>query len=184
MAITLAHRFTVEDYFRMAETGILPPDARVELIEGEIIDMLPIGPFHSGALNQLVRDFSALASGRWLVSFQAPIHLGDSSLPEPDLMLLRPAADNYKSFHPKPEDVYLVIEVSDSSLVFDRETKLPLYAKAGIEEAWILNVPQKQLEIYQQPNALGYESKTILTDGEAAPVRFPDAVIQVRELVN
>ncbi|MCB1229184.1 MAG: Uma2 family endonuclease [Verrucomicrobiae bacterium] len=184
MAVTLAHRFSVDDYFRMAETGILSPDARVELIEGEIIDMLPIGPFHSGALNQLVRDFSAQAEGRWLVSCQSPIHLNVSSLPEPDLMLLRPTTDHYKSAHPIPEDVYLVIEVSDSSLIFDRETKLPLYAKAGIEEAWILNVPQKQLEIYRQPNALGYESQTILTDGEAAPFRFPDAVIQVRELVN
>lgn len=184
MAVTLAHRFSVEDYFRTADTGILPRDARVELIEGEIIDMLPIGPFHSGALNQLTRDFSRFADGRWLVSCQGPLHLGSSSLPEPDLMLLKPIPDLYKSAHPTAADVYLIIEVSDSSLVFDRETKLPLYARAGIEEAWILNVPQKQLEIYRQPHALGYESKSVLTTGEAAPARFPDAVIRVEELVN
>lgn len=184
MSVALAHRFNVQEYFRMAETGILPPEARVELIEGEIIDMLPIGPFHSGVLNQLTREFSNLAGGRWLVSCQSPVFLSETSLPEPDLMLLRPSTDNYKSAHPKSEDVFLVIEVSDSSLLFDRETKLPLYARAGIEEAWILNVPQKQLEVYRKPNALGYESKAVLTEGDVAPAQFPDAFVDVRELVN
>ncbi len=184
MAVTLAHRFSVEDYFRMADTGILPRDARVELIEGEIIDMLPIGPFHSGSVYRLNRKFVQLSMGRWLVASQGPVQLSASDMPEPDVMLLRPAPDDYTASHPTAADVYLVIEVSDSSLVFDRETKLPLYARAGIEEAWILNVPQKQLEIYRQPHALGYESKSVLTTGEAAPARFPDAVIRVEELVN
>ena len=178
------HQFKVPEYTRMAETGILVPDARIELVEGRIWKKSPIGPFHSGVLNQLTREFSNLAGGRWLVSCQSPVFLSETSLPEPDLMLLRPSADNYKSAHPKSEDVFLVIEVSDSSLLFDRETKLPLYARAGIEEAWILNVPQKQLEVYRKPNALGYESKTVLTEGEVAPAQFPDAVVDVRELVN
>jgi Uma2 family endonuclease len=184
MPAMLTHRFTVEEYFRMAETGILKPDARVELIDGEIVDMMPIGPFHSGALSQLSAFFQLKSHGRWLVWNQSPLRLDKHDVPEPDLMLLKPASHHYKSAHPTPEDVFLIIEVSDSSLVFDQNIKLPLYARAGIEEVWILNVPQKQIEVYRQPHFMGYESKTILRDGEVAPVRFPDASVAVPELVN
>lgn len=184
MTVALTHRFTVDDYHRMAETGILKPGAKVELIDGEIVDMLPIGPFHSGSVYLLSQWFSDRACARWLVATQGPLQLGESDMPEPDLMLLRPSQDHYRSRHPVAEDVLLVIEVADSSLTFDQNVKLPLYAKAGIAEVWILNVPQKQLEIYRQPQFLGYESKTILQTGEAAPARFPDATIDVRQLVG
>ena len=184
MTVALTHRFTVDDYHRMAETGILKPDAKVELIDGEIVDMLPIGPFHSGSVYLLSQWFSAKAVARWIVATQGPLQLGDSDLPEPDLMLLRPSQDHYRSRHPVAEDVFLIIEVADSSLTFDQNVKLPLYAKAGIEEVWILNAPQKQLEIYRQPQFLGYESKTVLKQGEIAPARFPDATIDVGQLVG
>lgn len=184
MPVALTHRFTIEEYFRMAESGILKPEAKVELIDGEIVDMLPIGPFHSGSVTRLTRAFNRISKDRWLVASQAPLHLGKHSMPEPDVMLLRPSKDDYTTRHPEPGDVFLIIEVSDSSLAFDQSTKLPMYAKAGIEEVWILNVPQKQLEIYRQPQFFGYESKTILRDGEAAPARFPDASVSVESLVN
>ena len=184
MTVALTHRFTVDDYHRMAETGILKPDAKVELIDGEIVDRLPIGPFHSGSVYRLTRWFSQKANGRWLVASQGPLQLGDSDMPEPDLMLLRPTVDDYTTRHPVAGDVFLIIEVADSSLTFDQNVKLPLYAKAGIEEVWILNAPQKQLEIYRQPQFLGYESKTVLKQGEIAPARFPDATIDVGQLVG
>ena len=103
----------------MAETGVLKPDARVELLDGKIIDMSPIGPFHGGMVNRLIRWFSTHARGRWLVSAQNPLRLDDYSEPEPDLMLLRPAPDDYTSRHPLPEDVILPIEVSDTTLDYD-----------------------------------------------------------------
>lgn len=184
MPATLTHRFTVDEYYHMAETGILKPGARVELIEGEIVDMMPIGPFHSGSVYRLTRIFSRLSKSRWLVASQGPLRLDKHNEPEPDLMLLRPAKDDYTSAHPGPDDVFLVIEVADSSLAHDQTTKLPLYARFGIEEVWILNVPQKQLEIYRAPNFLGYESKTILHEGKAAPARFPDAEVDVAELLS
>jgi Uma2 family endonuclease len=184
MPAAQTHRFSVEDYYRMAETGILKPDARVELIEGEIVDMIPIGPFHSGSVYRLNRLFSRLAKTRWLVASQGPLRIDQHNEPEPDLMLLRPSADDYTSAHPTPEDVFLLIEIADSSLAHDQATKLPLYARSGIEEVWILNVPQKQLEVYRQPHFLGYDSKIILQQGEAAPAAFPDALIKVEDLVN
>jgi len=184
MPVALTHRFTVEDYFRMAEADVFPPGAKVELIDGEVVDMLPIGPFHSGSVTLLTEWFNRLSKDRWLVASQAPLHLGKRDMPEPDVMLLRPSPDHYRTNHPTSADVYLIIEVSDSSLAYDQHTKLPMYAKAGIEEAWILNVPQKQLEIYREPGHSGYQSKTVLQDGEIAPALFPDALVQVDKLVN
>lgn len=184
MVAAQTHRFTVSDYHRMAETGILEPRARVELIEGEIVDILPIGPFHSGSGYRLIRHFSRLAAGRWLVASQGPLRIDKHNEPEPDLMLLRPAADDYTQNHPTPEDVFLLIEIADSSLDFDRKTKLPLYARAGIAEVWILNLPQKQLEVYRQPHRLEYETQSIHTKGEVAPAAFPDAVLAVETLLD
>ncbi|WP_395743134.1 Uma2 family endonuclease [Prosthecobacter sp.] len=126
MSASITHRFTVEDYYRMAETGILKPDARVELIEGEILDMLPIGPFHAGAGSELNALFASLAQGRWLVWNQYPLRIDEHSEPQPDLMLVRPPAKKYKQSHPAPEDVILLVEIADSTLRRDREIKLPL----------------------------------------------------------
>ncbi len=184
MPVALTHRFTVEDYFRMAESGVFAPGAKVELIDGEIVDMLPIGPFHSGSVTRLIRFFNQVSRDRWLVACQAPLQVGDHDMPEPDLMLLRPSEADYTRRHPQPADVYLVIEVSDSSLAYDQHTKVPMYARAGIPEVWILNVPQRQLEIYREPDFSGYASKTVLRDGEASPVLFPDAAVQVAGLLS
>src|ERR1700733_15721339 len=150
------HRFSVKDYYRMAETGVLRPDARIELLDGEIIDMSPIGPFHGGVVRRLTRLFTLLSKDRWLLSPQNPLRLNDHSEPEPDVMLLRPAPDDYTNSHPKPEDVFLLVEVSDSSLAIDVEKKLPLYGRAGVAEGWVANLEETLLEVYREPHFNGY----------------------------
>jgi Uma2 family endonuclease len=185
MLVQAHHRFSVRDYYRMAEAGVLKPDARVELLDGRIIDMSPIGPFHGGSINRLIRLFSMISGGRWLVSAQNPVRLDDHSEPQPDLMLLRPATDDYRSRHPRPEDVFLLIEVADSSLDFDRGEKLPAYGRAGIPEVWILNLPDNTLEVYREPHFSGCASQIRLRAGDkAVPLAFPDAKIEAAELLK
>ena len=185
MLVQAQHRFNVKDYYRMAETGVLRPDARVELLDGKIIDMSPIGPFHGGLVNRLTRLFNKLSNGRWLVSAQNPLRLDDHSEPEPDVMLLKPAADDYTSRHPQPADVFLLIEVSDTTLDYDREEKLPAYGRAGIPEVWIVDLNERTIEIYREPNFTGYGSKTTLrSDDKAMPQAFPDVALDVAELLK
>jgi Uma2 family endonuclease len=184
MAATLTHRFSVADYFRMAESGILPHDVRVELIGGEVIDMSPIGPFHSGSVNELARQFAIANGGDWWLSIQAPLDLGPNDLPEPDLALLRPAEHRYREAHPRAEDVFLLVEVADSSLGFDRAVKLPLYARHGIPEVWILNAPQRRLEVYRQPGPEGYAAFSHLGEGVVAPAAFPGVAIDLDRLLG
>jgi Uma2 family endonuclease len=185
MPVLTEHRFNVRAYYRMAESGVLPPDARVELLNGRIIDMSPIGPAHGGTVKQLSRIFNLLARGRWLVSTQDPVRLDDHSEPEPDVALLKPAPDDYKRRHPQPDEVLLLIEVSDSTLDYDREEKLPAYGRAGIPEVWIVNLNDAALEVYREPHFTGYGSKSVLRAGAAvAPHAFPDALVNVGELLK
>lgn len=185
MPVLTEHRFNVRAYYRMAESGVLPPDARVELLNGRIIDISPIGPAHGGTVKYLSRIFHLLARGRWLVSTQDPLRLDDHSEPEPDVALLKTAADHYKSRHPGPREVYLLVEVSDSTLDYDREEKLPAYGRAGVVEVWIVKLNEATLEVYREPHFAGYSSKTVLGPGnQLAPLAFPDAVINVGELLE
>ena len=185
MLVQAQHRFSVADYHRMAETGVLKPDSRVELLDGKIIDMSPIGPFHGGLVNRLSRLFHKRSAGRWLVSTQNPLHLDQHSEPQPDLMLLKPASDDYTSRHPLPEDVFLLIEVADTTLDSDREQKLPLYGRAGISEVWIVNLVAKNIEVYREPHFSGYASRRVLHPGEtASPLAFPDAGVELTELLK
>jgi Uma2 family endonuclease len=179
------HRFNVKEYYRMAEAGVLRPDARVELLNGEIIDMSTIGPFHGGVTNYLIEIFTASSKGRWTTSVQNPVHLDDHSEPQPDLVLLKPSPDFYRRQHPQPADVYLLIEVSDSSLTTDREAKLPAYGRAGIAEVWIVNLIDQEVEVYREPHFTGYGAKTILRAGDQAkPQGFPDVAVDVAELLK
>jgi Uma2 family endonuclease len=185
MLVQAQHRFSVKDYYRMADSGVLRPGARVELLQGRIIDMSPIGPFHGGLVNRLGRFFNLNAKGRWTVSTQNPLRLDEYSEPEPDLMLLKPAADDYTSRHPGPSDVFLLIEVSDTTLDYDREEKLPAYGRAGVPEVWIVNLNEQTIEVYRDPNFAGYGSKAILRAGQQAqPLAFPDAAVEVSELLR
>jgi Uma2 family endonuclease len=179
------HRFSVQDYYRMAEAGVLGPGTRVELLEGRLIDMSPIGPLHGGIVKRLSRHFNLKSQGRWMVAVQDPLHLADDSEPEPDLMLLKPAADDYIRRHPQPEDVFLLIEVSDSTLEYDREEKLPAYGRAGVAEVWLVNTEDEVVEVYREPHFTGYASKTLIqAGGHARPAAFPDAMVDVAELLR
>ena len=185
MSVQTKHRFSVKEYYRMAETGVLRPDARVELLNGEIIDMSPIGPFHGGVVKRLIDLFTQKARERWLVCAQDPVRLDDHSEPEPDLMLLKRAADFYTSRHPKPEDVRLLIEVSDTTLELDRAEKLPAYGRSGIAEVWIVNLTEQTIEVYREPHFTGYASKTVLrAASQATPQAFPDIAVDVAELLK
>ena len=169
----------------MVEVGLLRPDARVELLNGKVIDMSPIGPFHGGVVLRLTRLFNKLSKDRWLVSPQNSMSLDEHSEPQPDVLILKPMADDYINRLPRPEDVHLLIEVSDTSLGQDQEVKLPLSGRAGVPEVWIVNLNEGAIEVYREPHFTGYASKNILRAGnKVAPQSFPDAVVDVAELLK
>lgn len=181
------HHFSVEDYYRMAEAGILTPDARVELLDGQIFDMLPIGPFHASASRRLNNFFARLGEGRWLVDMQNPVRLNSRSEPQPDIALLRPLDAEYALRHPMPEDVFLLVEVAESSVRYDRGRKLAAYARAGIVEYWIVNLVEGVVEVYRQPlpTERAYQSITrVRGEARVAPTAFPDAEIAVADLLG
>lgn len=150
-ALFARHRLTVAAYYRMAETGVIGRSARVELIQGEVVDMAPIGTRHASAVRLLNSLLSAAAQDRAVVAVQDPLHLDDQSEPQPDLMLLRPQAHGYRQAHPTAADVLLLIEVSDTSVRYDREIKLPLYAQAGVPEVWIVDLDAGLLRCHRAP---------------------------------
>jgi len=178
-------RLSVQDYHRMAESGILQPDERIELLEGQIIQMAAKGTAHRAAVTRIQRLFEKRLGDRVLICLQDPVRLDDYSEPEPDVAILVPNPLDYEDHHPTPSEVYLLIEVSDTTLKFDRETKAPAYARSGITEYWVLDVNDRKLHVYRVPSAEGYQSETILSDAlTVAPLAFPDYVIAVRELLR
>src|SRR5712691_7513791 len=155
--VVVRHRLlTVDDYHKMAEAGILGEDDRVELIDGELIEMAPIGSNHAGEVMSLNMLLSAAVAGRAIISPQNPVRLSVHSEPQPDLTVLRFRDDFYRTSHPQPEDVLLLIEVADTTIRYDREIKIPLYARAGIPEVWLIDLQQERVEIYLQPSSDGY----------------------------
>jgi len=145
------HRLTVADFRRMGEVGILGPDDRVELIAGEIIDMSPIGSLHAALVRAIATTLTHHARERALLAIQDPLALADTSQPQPDLAILRPRADFYAAAHPGPADVLLVIEVADTTLAFDLDVKVPLYAAAGIPEAWVIEAASRRTHVFRRP---------------------------------
>ena len=178
-------KLTVYDYQRMGESGIFHEDERVELLDGELYEMTPIGDHHIGGVISLEYVFGQRLGGRAFVSTQNPIRLSDFSEPQPDLALLRPRADFYRNGKARPEDVLLVIEVADSSLQYDQQTKLPRYAAAGIVELWIVNLIDEQIELYHDPAGDTYATRSIHRRGDTlAPLAFPDLVLSVEEILG
>ena len=145
------HWLTVDDYYRMAEVGILDDDARVELIDGEIIDMAPPGSAHAATVTYLTEVFMSAVGGMASVRVQNPVRLSKYSEPQPDLALLRRRDDFYRERHPQPDDVLLIVEVAASSLRFDRKKKVPLYARHGILELWLVDLGGRRLVRYRAP---------------------------------
>lgn len=165
------HRYTVEDYYRMGEVGILAPDARVELIDGEVIEMPPIGAPHASVVTDLQNRLIATAGQRAIVRVQNPIHLSPHDEPQPDIALVTPPASKYRRRHPEATDVLLLIEVAESSLRVDRDLKLGLYARCAIPEVWLVDLKGGRVTRYRDPGAAGYgESETLALD---SPVPVP-----------
>ncbi len=153
------HLITVDEYHRMAEVGLFAPDARVELIDGEIIDMAPIGIDHNSAVTQLGDLFHDAVGHRGLVQVQGVVRLDRRSEPQPDIAVLVRRDDYYRHAHPAPADVLLLIEVSDSTLRYDREVKVPLYARHGIPEVWIVDLQNAQLHLHRSVEAGQYRER-------------------------
>jgi len=177
------YRLTVTEYHRLGENGIFDEDSRVEMIEGDLIVMPPIGEQHASKTRLLNRLFSLQVGDTAIVDVQNPVALDAHSEPQPDMVLLKPRPDFYESAHPCPEDVLLLIEVSDSTLRYDRDTKVPLYAKAGIPEVWLLDVAGQRLEIYRRPSPEGYrEIRYPEATENIAPVLLPELSLSVASL--
>ena len=185
MSATIGRRrFSVAEYYCMGEAGILKPDERTELIEGEIFVMPPIGSGHAAGGSRAERSFQRRLGDRAIVRGQYPIRLPDDSEPQPDIVLARPTPDEYRAAHPRPADVLLVVEISDTTLQRDREVKLPLYARVGIPETWLMNLPEDRIEVYRDPAPEGYRSITLVPrDGTVSPLAFPDVAIPCAELL-
>lgn len=183
--VVLRRRFNVDDYYRMAEAGILGADERVELLDGEVVPMSPIGRRHQACVDRLTQLFVARCQGRAVVRVQGPVRLDEYWEPEPDLSLLRPRNDFYDEGHPGPADVLLLVEVCDTSIEADRRIKLPQYARTGIAEAWLLNIEADTLEVYRQPAAGAYAERTVVRgDERVAPLAFPDLTVSVSDLLG
>jgi len=150
------HRLTVLEYHRMGELGLLAPDARVELIDGEIIDMAPIGSRHASVVDRLARILFAAVGERAIVRVQNPVHLGDRSEPEPDLALVKWREDYYRDSHPAAADVLLMIEVAESTQRYDRSVKAPLYARHAVPEFWVIDLENKLVHFYRHPAGDAY----------------------------
>ena len=179
------HRITVDEYYRMSEVGILPPDARVELIEGEIIDMAPTGMDHGSIVLQLTHRLVRAVGDLALVLPQSGVRLSDISEPQPDFTLLRPPVGTYRKKVPTAGDALLVIEISDSNLRYDLKVKAPLYANHGVPECWIIDVSGRQLRFFRAPKAGQYsELGSTALSGLHVPVAVPDVQIDLTDLLD
>lgn len=177
------HSFTVEEYHRMADAGIFTEDDRVELIEGEVVEMAAIGSRHAACVDTLNRRFVLGGGDRVVVRIQNPVTLGDLSEPEPDVVLATAKPGGYASAHPTVDEVLLIVEVSDSSLDFDDRVKLPLYARHGIGEVWRADLASETVAVHRDPAGESYRSVTTARRHDTLrPEALPDVEIPVDDL--
>lgn len=178
-------RFRVEEFHKMMEAGILPEESGWEIIDGYVIDKMTIGSKHAGTVKRLNKSMSDLLGDTAIVSIQDPIHIDDYNEPEPDVALLKPRQDFYVQSHPMPEDVLLVVEVSDSTVEYDRLIKKAIYAEAGIQEFWLVNFQDNTVECYSQPKNGSYRLAKILERGETIKSNsIENLVLQVDEILG
>ena len=182
--IPKVRKFTVAEYYRMAEVGILAPEERVQLIEGEIIVMPPQSPPHAGTRNKGYRLLYLAENDRFHTRIQNPLRLDNYSEPEPDVILMLPRADNYITAHPTPADTFVVIEVSDSTLDYDRRHKAQVYGRAGVAQTLVLNLPEDCIENFTEPGPQGYGRHTIHRRGDKIRlVALPHLELAVEDLL-
>jgi len=186
MAMPLSyHRFSVDEYHRMGEAGIFQEDDRVELIDGQVVEMTPIGPRHAGCVKALVQMLHRTAGDVVILGVQDPVVLDPHNAPEPDIAVLKPRSHGYRTRHPAPADVLLVIEVADTSVESDRSSKIPLYARAGIPEAWLVHLPADYIEVHRDPTPQGYASARIVERGETlTPLRLEGVSLGVDDILG
>ena len=176
-------RFTVDDYYRMLAAGILHEDDHVELVDGEIREMSAIDAVHAANVKRLNHLLSLRLAQRFVIGVQDPIRLNEFNEPEPDLSVLRWHDDYYEQHHPTPEDTLLVIEVANSSLVYDRREKLPRYAAAGIPQVWLLDLASRSLEQYANPEHGQYQLRKVLHQGMSVEATtIPELVLTVDQI--
>jgi Uma2 family endonuclease len=181
----MRRRFTLDDLQRMVEAGILNEDERVELIGGEVVEMMAIGHRHAACVNRLTRLFVLGLGERAVVGVQNPVRLEAIDGPQPDLTIALPRGDFYASGHPTPEEILLLIEVSDSSLPYDRVTKVPLYARHGVRELWLVDLNAEVVEVYRHPSGAGYEVVQRLRRGDSvAPEALADFALTVEAILG
>ena len=172
--------FTVQEYHLMSEAGVFANNERVELIEGEIIQMAAIGTRHASSVKRLIAVFSDLERRKAIIGAQDPIQLTERTEPQPDVVLLRPRADYYATAHPVPSEVLLLVEVADSTVDNDRNIKVPIYARSLIQEVWLVDLVENCLEVYRQPGPNGYSLMLKFWRGQqVAPLAFPDFEVSV-----
>ena len=176
--------FTVDTYQRLGELGILGEDDRVELIDGQVVEMSPIGDRHASCVRRLNGLFARHLLDVAVVDVQNPVVLGLRDVPQPDVTLLEPRPHGYPH-HPRAEDILLVIEVADTTLAYDRDTKMPLYARAGIPEAWLVDVAADVIHVYRDPAGGEYASvRTASRGNPITPLRFPNMKVSVDDVLG
>ncbi|MBI2315731.1 MAG: Uma2 family endonuclease [Betaproteobacteria bacterium] len=184
-ALETAHRrkLSLEEFHRMGEAGILGEDDRIELIDGEMIEMAPIGAQHLAMVNRLSRMLNLAAGKDAIVSTQNPVALPPQNEPQPDVALLRPRADDYRARLPTAADVLLIIEIADTTLVYDRDVKIPLYARHGVAEVWLFDIQSGSLFVHREPAPKGYQRILAPEKNETiSPMLLPAIQIELAEL--
>lgn len=178
--------WTVAEYYRMAEVGILHPDERVELIEGQIITkMSPQGTAHASAITRTEKLLENRLEAKVLVRTQLPIRLNDRSEPEPDIAVVIGDAERYDDYHPTASEVYLIVEIADTTVKSDCEAKAKSYAKSGIADYWVVNVNNRQLHVFREPAPDGYQSEVILLENSTiSPLAFPSVSLTISEMLR
>jgi Uma2 family endonuclease len=178
-------RFTVTEYHQMGKAGILTEDDRVELIDGEIIEMAPIGRRHQACVDRLTLLFVINAGNLAQIRVQGPVRLSEQTEPQPNVALLRPRPDFYASGHPTPADVLLLVEVAETSTRYDRRVKMPLYARSGIPECWLVDLDQATFTVYRDPTPTGYRTVQTVRRGERlASLAIPDLELAVADILG
>ena len=179
------HRLTADEYYRMAEVGLLAPDARVELIEGVIIDMAPIGNDHNSVVSQLTHLFVHAVGDRGVVRVQSSLRISEWSVPEPDLAILAASPDFYRKAGPTLAEMLLIVEVSDSTLAYDRDVKMPLYARHGIPETWIVDLQHNELRVYRKPQDGQYLDQHVTSaPGIVEPAALAGVAVDLSRLLT
>jgi Uma2 family endonuclease len=181
----LRKKFTVGQYHQMIESGVLTESDRVELLQGEIIEMSPIGKQHAACVDRLTELFIGELNRRAIVRVQNPIQLSDRSEPQPDFAILQRRSDFYADAHPQPQDIFALVEVSDTTVEFDRTVKVPLYAKDNIAEVWIIDLNAEIVQVYREPSAMGYQQlQTFRRSQSVAFQAFSDIQFGIDQLLG